>query len=160
MNFTISIFADKNYYKESYEEILKSNPPKNYEDILGVLLIVFGIVLLFKDTNQAIGIFPYFFIGAGIYEFVKFHYSKYKWMKEMSKSKLINVKTQFEFDEEKISHTGSYSKGEIAWKALKSIKKTKKGLILRLENKNCIYIPLKNFDNQQQIEYLLNKKLQ
>lgn len=160
MNFTVSIFADKNYYKESYEEILKSNPPKNYEDILGVVLILFGIVLLFKDTNQAIGIFPYFFIGAGIYEFVKFHYSKYKWMKEMSKSKLINIKTQFEFDEEKISHTGSYSKGEIVWKALKSIKKTKKGLILRLENKTCIYIPLKNFDNQQQIEYLLNKKLQ
>lgn len=160
MNFTISIFADKNYYKESYEEILKSKPPKNYEDILGVVLIVFGIVLLFIDTNQTIGIFPYFFIGAGIYEFTKFHYSKYKWMKEMSKSKLINITTQFEFDEEKILHTGSYSKGEIVWNALKSIKKTKKGLILRLENKTCIYIPLKNFDNQQQIEYLLNKKHQ
>ena len=160
MNFTVNIFADKNYYKETYEEILKSKPPKNWEDILGIILIVFGTVLLIIDKSNAIGIAPYFFIGAGMYEFIKFHYLKYRWMKEISNSKLINISNKFEFSDEKILHSGSYSKGEIFWNLIKSIKKTKKGLILRLENKNCIYIPLRNFDNQQQVEYLLNKSLQ
>ncbi len=160
MNFTISIFADKNYYQETYEEILKSNPPKKWEDILGIILFVFGISLLIIDKNKTIGYFPYFFIGAGLYEFTKFHYLKYRWMKRMSNSKLININNKFEFSNEKILHSGSYSKGEISWSLINSIKKTKKGIILRLENKTCIYIPLRNFENQEQIEYILNKKLQ
>ena len=95
---------------------------------------------------------------AGIYELCKFYSEKNRWIKNRLKNPIIGQHLEIEFNDDSIKHNGPFSNGEMYWHGLKNIVKTRSGLLLKLHNRISIYLPDKNFDNQEQIDFIISKK--
>ena len=61
MNFTLTFIPDKQYYTETYDEIVSSLKYKKYEPYFAILLIGMGIILYFQDTYKVSGLMPILF---------------------------------------------------------------------------------------------------
>ena len=153
MTFKISFIPDEAYYKEAYFELVRF---KRWEPFLGILLIFVGACIFLYDNYAktiSIGL-----VIVGLYEFIKCFYEKNKWVKERMKSGVSGQRIEMEFDDEVIKHTGPFSHGEMKWSGLKEIKKTKKGIVLRIETGISIYLSDTLFEEKDQIEFILSKK--
>jgi|GEM_PF-2028063 hypothetical protein len=151
MNFKISFIPDEAYYKEAYFEF---TPFKRWEPILSMLPIIFGIGLYCYD--HYLRTIPFLFVFIGLYELLKCFYNKNKWIKERLKSAVSGQIIEMEFTDEAIKHTGPFSNGEMKWSGFKAIKKTKKGIVLKIESGISIYLPDKLF-NEKEIECIMSK---
>ena len=152
MSFKISFIPDETYYKEAYFELVRF---KRWEPILAILVMFIGIGIYCYDTYEktiAFGLFC-----AGLYEFLRCFYQKNKWVKERMKSGVSGQYIEMEFDDEVIKHVGPFSHGEIKWSGLKEIKKTGKGIILKIDTGMNIYLPDILFADREQIEFLLSR---
>jgi hypothetical protein len=157
MNFKLTLNPDKTYYKEAYKEMISSLKLKKYEPIFATLIVVLGLFLYFYDSDETLGIFPFAFIGLGIYEFYKSWHEKRKWLKDRLESRVLGHVLMLEFNEDIIKHSGPFSNGEIKWNGLKDIIKTKNGMLLKPESGISIYLPNRLF-TEGQIEFIMSKK--
>ena len=157
MTFKIAFTSSKHYYKESYEELISLKKFKKFEPILAIILLFFGVFLFISDSINKLKFLPIVFIILGVYEFFKFYYDKNKWIEARAKSGIINKELVLEFDDFFIKHSGPFSSGEISWSGIKSIKKTKRGIILNQETGTSIYLPDSVFKNSEQVKFILSK---
>lgn len=157
MIFAITIIPDEPYYKEAYDELVSTLKLKKYEPYFASVMILFGIGLYFFDTHKVLGIFPIIFSLIGVYELYKVYNEKNKWMKARLASNVTGQKIEMEFSESNINHKGPFSNGELKWEGIKSIHKTKKGILLKPETGASIYLPDKLFSDNNQIEFILAK---
>ncbi len=158
MNFKLAFRPDENYYKEAYSEITSSLKFKKYEPLLGTIMVLFGGSLVFIDSNKVLGLFPFIFIGIGIYELFKSYWERNQWIKNRLESKILGEILELEFNETTIKHNGPFSNGELNWNGLKDVIKTKKGILLKPENGISIYLPYKLFKDSTQINFIMSKK--
>ncbi len=159
MNFKLNFQPDEEYYKEAYSELISILKFKKFEPLFAILLILVGLILYYFDENKSIGVFPVILSLLGIYELVKFYYDRKKWLKDRNESKISGNKIELEFTDTHIKHTGPFSSGEINWSGLKSIIKTKKGIVIKPQNGISIYLPDRLFVEQKQIDFILSKKI-
>lgn len=157
MTFNLSFKPDEKYYKEAYEELISLTRLKKWEPILAIIMVVFGVGLDYFDKYDKLGIFPFFFMIMGIYEFFKFFYNKTKWLKERRESQVTGQLIEIEFNNETIKHSGPFSNGEIKWTGLK-VRKTNKGIVLKPETGIVLYLPDSLFKGQDEIAFILSKR--
>lgn len=157
MIFTITIIPDEPYYKEAYDELVSTLKLKKYEPYFAIIMILFGIGLYFFDTDKVLGIFPIIFSLIGVYELYKVYNEKNKWLKARLASIVTGQKIEMEFSDSNISHKGPFSNGEMKWEGIKSIHKTKKGIILKPDNGISMYLPDMLFSDKNEIEFILSK---
>lgn len=155
MTFKVLIPNSKDYYVEAYSESISKL--KRMEPLLAIGLFIFGGALLLIDKQKSLSFFPFFFILAGIYEIVRFYYSRNKWLKDRFNSQADNSILEIEFNDKTIKQLGPHTSGEFEWSMVKSIKETPKGIVLRLKQGLMIYLPKTSFENKTQIEFLLAK---
>ena len=158
MTFKLTFTPDKKYYEEAYDELISLTKLKKWEPVLAVIMGLFGIGLYYFDKSGALGIFPFFFVIMGIYEFFKFFYNKNKWLSERNLSGVNGQLIELEFNDELIKHKGPFSIGEIKWAGLKEIKKTTKGIVLKPENGISLYLPDNLFKGTEEINFRLSKR--
>ena len=113
-------------------------------------MVLFSIGLWYFDNNGKLGLFPVLFGALGIYEFIKVHTSRRKWINDRVKSGVTGQELQLQFTDDVIIHSGPFSNGQVKWNGLKSIATTEKGIILRLENGIAIYLRKTEFENEDQ----------
>lgn len=157
MNFTISFKPDLNYYEEAYSEMVKSNGLKRFEPVFATGMILFAIVLWYRDNQGTLGFFPILFGGLGIFELIKVYTSRTKWISERMKSGVTGQEINLQFTQDQIVHSGPFSTGDIKWTGIKSIGQTDKGIIIKPETGTAIYLPKTSFQTQEQIEFIINK---
>jgi len=157
MNFTINLRPDLNYYKEAYSEMVKSNGLKRFEPVFATAMILFAIGLWYFDNKGTLGFFPILFGGLGIFELIKVYTSRTKWVSEREKSGITGQEINLQFTEDLITHSGPFSTGNIKWTGIKSIGQTDKGIIIKPETGNAIYLPKTSFQTKEQIEFIINK---
>jgi hypothetical protein len=157
MDFKIIFRPDLDYYKEAYTEIVKSNGLKRFEPFFATIMIIFAVGLWYFDNSKVLGIFPIVFGALGVYEFYKVYSSRTKWINDRVKSGVTGQELQLRFTDELVMHSGPFSNGDIKWNGLKSIKQTKKGIILKPENGTVIYLPKTKFEGKDQIDFIINK---
>ncbi|MGL4632278.1 MAG: hypothetical protein ACRCVT_13835 [Leadbetterella sp.] len=157
MNFSLKFHPDEEYYKEAYGEMVSLVRLKKYEPYFAVALFFFGIYLYLKDTEKVLGMFPFAFSIAGIYEFFKLFYERKKWLSDRLDSKIVGNQIEINFKHDGISIKGTFSNGELKWEGVKTILKTKKGILLKPENGVSIYIQDKLLSSKDQIDFLFSK---
>jgi len=157
MNFILTFIPDKQYYIEAYDEIISLLKYKKYEPYFAIILIGMGIILYFQDTYKVSELMPILFSLSGIYQLFKLYFEKKKWLKDRLDSKIIGQQIKMHFTDEGIKHNGPFSNGELNWKGLKKIVKTKKGILIKPENGISIYLPNTVFKNEVQLEFILSK---
>jgi len=157
MNFKLTFTPDDIYYREAYAELISLKKLKKFEPLFAVILFFFGIGLYYFDNNHVLWILPFFFIIMGIYEFFKIYYEKHKWLKERNGSRLIGQHNEFEFTDDTIHHRGPFSIGEMKWQSLKAIKKTNKGIVLKLESGVSMYLSDSFFAEKDEIDFILSR---
>lgn len=158
MTFNLTFKPDEKYYKEAYEELISLNRLKKWEPIFAMIMTLFGVLLYCFDKTDKLGIFPFFFILMGVFEFFKFFYNRTKWLKERNGSKVTGQLIEIEFNSETLKHSGPFSNGEIKWTGLKEIKKTNKGIVLKPESGVSIYLPDSLFNGPDEIAFILSKR--
>lgn len=153
MTVKISFVPDKTYYKEAYYELVRF---KKWEPFIGIFLMAVGGAIYWYD-NYAKTISTGLVV-AGLIEFFKCFYEKNKWVKERMKSAVSGQVIEMEFYDESIKHVGPFSQGEIKWEGLKEIRKTDKGIVLKIDTGVSIYLPDTLFENKEHIAFILSKK--
>jgi len=88
MTFKIAFTSSKDYYKESYEELISVKKFKKFEPILAIILLLFGVFLFISDSINKLKFLPIVFIILGVYEFFKFYYDKINGLKRELKVEL------------------------------------------------------------------------
>ena len=156
MNTEIRLNTSKEYYQEFYSESLKRTKRK-WEPLLATCLIVFGGVLYLINTSENLKFIPVLFVFAGIYELLKFYYSKRKWLKDRLQNGIINKEVVLVFQDECIRYEGPFSKGDLKWQGIQKTALTDKGLFLIPENGFSIYIPKKLFRDATEIKEIVQK---
>jgi hypothetical protein len=157
-NFTLTITPNEAYYKEAYDEMISTLRLKKYEPYFAVSIVVFGTGLFFYDEEGVLGMFPFVFSMAGLYELYKVFTEKNKWLKARLDSRLVGQKIEFTFNDAGILHTGPFSNGEMKWEGIHNILKTKRGLLIKPENGSSLYLPDHIFSDKTQMEFILSKK--
>jgi hypothetical protein len=71
----------------------------------------------------------------------------------------MNQSIEMEFNENAINHSGPFSNGELQWVGLKSIIKTKRGVLLKPETGISIYLSDSIFASKEQIEFIMSRKI-
>lgn len=158
MTFNLTIQPNEEYYKESYSQLISLTKFRKFQPLAATMLILVGCTLFYFDKKNILGMFPLVFIVFGLYEFFSFYNEKKKWLKDRGESKINGKTLEFEFCEDVIKHSGPFSTGEIAWTGLKTIIKTKKGIVLKPENGMSIYLSDKFFKEQKEIDFIMSKK--
>lgn len=156
MNFTLNFTPDKAYYIEAYDEIVSSLKYKKYEPYFAILLIGMSIILYFQDTYKVSGLIPILFSLSGIYQLFKLYFEKKKWVKSRLDSKISGQEIKLHFTDKGIKHSGPFSNGELNWKGINNIIKTKKGILIKPENEISIYLPNTVFQRIEQVEFILS----
>lgn len=157
MNFTVNLRPDLNYYKEAYSEMVKSNGLKRFEPLFATVMILFAVGLWYFDNKGTLGYFPLLFGGLGIFELIKVYTSRTKWLSGRVESGIIGQEITLQFTDDLIIHSGPFSTGNINWAGIKSIGQTDRGLIIKPETGDAIYLPKRSFDNKDQIEFIISK---
>lgn len=157
MNFTLLFTPDEIYYKEAYAAMISSLRYKKYEPVFATVMIVFWTGLYLYDTNKTVGLFSLFMSAVGVFEFYKIYLEKKKWMKNRMNSKVVGQKIEIHFNDLSLTYKEPLSNGEIRWEGIKTILKTKNGILIKPENGIGIYFPFKHFANDAQIEFILSK---
>ena len=115
MDFKINFTPTKQYYKEAYSEIVKTNRMKRLEPFFAIGIILFSIGLWYYDRNKVLGWFPMIFGMLGAFELTKIYRSEQKWLNDRVKSGMIGQEIQFHFTKDLIFHTGPWTNGSIQW---------------------------------------------
>ncbi len=153
MNFKLIFTPDKQYYEEAYGEMLSITKVKKWEPVLATVMFIVGIVFYINSGR----LLSFIFSGIGAYEFYKFYNGKHRWLKDRLSSGINKQSLEIEFSKDAIKHSGPFSNGELKWTGLKSIIKTRKGILLKPETGVSIYLPFRLFENEAQIDFVFSK---
>lgn len=156
MEIKVNQDLDKDYYEECYSEWLKFRSVyKKWENKIGVLSLFVALVIYLMDRELIYVSVGLIIFGMGmIYEF---YVSKRKWMKDRLDSKINNNTVTMIFEDNQIQSFGPFTDVKGTWNFYKNAIETEKGIFLIPENGIMIYLQRKSFENQEDIETVIEK---
>lgn len=143
MNHEISFCLNREYFLETYEQIVSSK--KQWfilEIVFGVLLIVGGVVYaLLLDASD---ITPYAAIVFGIFETASPTLKKRRWLQRQLSNKSAGKSISLELNDDGYTLHGAYGNSEQLWQGVDSSERTSRGIIIRPQKGSVIYVSEEN----------------
>jgi hypothetical protein len=159
MNVIATFTLTKEYFSEDLHQWIRYvSKGRKYEPFLGGVCIVIGTMLLIVPTK--LGLMPFFSIGIGVFESIRYVLWKRKWLQARMASSLYNKTVELVFSEHGVRQIVPENETLQEWSLSKFVMAQKGIFLYSKENANShVYIPnaaFKNPDDKNAALALLN----
>ncbi len=155
MKYQINTVLTKEYFSECYQQItIEKHRWQKLEITFGIFCILSGIVIFSYNPNDIF--MPVACLVLGVFEIIKFPYAKKKWLANQLNKNTLNNEIEISFDETSYKMTGPSFNTEQTWDGIHSIVETLKGVVIRPQKGQVIYLSKENVDKDA-IDFILKK---
>lgn len=156
MNAKATVILDKQYYSECYSDWLRNvSKWRRYQIFIGLILVVIATILFGLTAIHRF--IPVILAGIGIIEISSYLLNRHKWMSERLGDKRVGHTVILEFSEDRIIHSGPFSRGEFFWDGIESITPTSSGIFIRPQKGISIYIPDQSWDRCDAKQFVIDR---
>jgi uncharacterized membrane protein len=156
MNAKAKVTLDRRYYSECYADWLRNvSKWRRYQILVGLILVTIATLLV--SFSAIHGLIPAMIAVIGVFEIGGYLLNRHQWMSDRMADKRLDDTASLEFLEERIIHSGPFSRGEFLWDGIESMTATPKGLFLRPQRGISIYIPDRAWETPDAKQLVVNR---
>lgn len=153
MYYTGEIFYDNEFLNEYFDESLKIKKLKKIEDAMCVWFLLLSIIFHLRGMgSEALLLLVISLLGL-----LRNLWIKPLWMIWQRKSPLFNTTFKLVFDEEFLKLESSIANNELRWQGVADILETSKGVFLKLQRTQRLYLP-KRLLSDEAIAFIMSQK--